>query len=48
MAILMIAQGSGILVLMNVMDLTIALIIGPPLALLGFIIVWYGFLTMSI
>jgi len=47
MVILIVAQGTGLIVTIGLMDKTFSLIIGPPLALVGFFIVWYGFVTQS-
>ena len=46
MIILMIGTLFSVFVLMNLLDNTTSLILGPPFTLTGFIIIWYGFITM--
>ncbi|MGQ4873653.1 MAG: hypothetical protein ACP6IY_06200 [Promethearchaeia archaeon] len=45
--LIMSAAAMGIFVMLNFMDLTFSLIIGPPIVLTGFIITGYGFITMN-
>ncbi len=46
MLILMIGTIFSVFVLMNLLDNTTSLILSPPFTLTGFIIIWYGFITM--
>jgi hypothetical protein len=47
MAILLVGSALGVFVLAGLMDKTTSLILGPPIMLVGFVIVWYGFTVMS-